>query len=122
MINNNIKFFYIINMMYDIIILYYPFALISFVMCCCWFDRYFLKRYCERNGVVFDRENEIENEIEIEMESDAENEIYSDTESEEYSDTEIEEYSETDSENSLVVKPDYDEDTEDEYGRPLALG
>ena len=105
-------------MMYDIIILYYPFALISFVMCCCWFDRYFLKRYCERNDIVFDRENNLENDIENNIENDIESEI----ESEEYSGTESEEYSGTESENSLVVKPDYDEDTEDEYGRPLALG
>ena len=86
-------------------------------MCCCWFDRYCLKKYCEsRNAVVIDRENEIENEIEIE--SDTESEGYSETDSEGYSETD----SETDSENILTVKPDYDEDTEDEYGRPIALG
>ena len=106
-------------MMYDILILYYPFALISFIMCCCWFDRYCLKKYCERNDIVFDRENNLENDIENDLESEIEIEEYSGTESEEYSRTESEEYSGTDSENSLVVKPDYDEDTEDEYGRPL---
>ena len=108
-------------MMYDILILYYPFALISFIMCCCWFDRYCLKKYCERNDIVFDRENNLENDIENDLESEIEIEEYSGTESEEYSGTESEEYSGTDSENSLVVKPDYDEDTEDEYGRPLAF-
>ena len=90
--------------------IYYPFTLITFVMCCCWFDRYCLKKYCERkNELVLPRQRN--NSI-----SD-----YSDSE------TDIETDSETDSETDtsdiiMGIKPDYDEDTEDEYGRPLALG
>ena len=45
------------------------------------------------------------------------------TDSEIYSETDTETDSETDlSDIEMTIKPDYDEDTEDEYGRPLALG
>ena len=85
-------------------------------MCCCWFDRYCLKKYCERkNRVVFNRERN--------------NSITNYSDSEIYSETDTETDSETDSETDLsdnnieiIIKPDYDEDIEDEYGRPLALG
>ncbi len=98
--------------------IYYPFTLITFVMCCCWFDRYCLKKYCERNNELVlprERNNSISDYSDSDIETKTDSEIYSETDTETDSETDL-------SDIEMTIKPDYDEDTEDEYGRPLALG
>ena len=106
--------------------IYYPFTLITFVMCCCWFDRYCLKKYCERKPELVlprQRNNSISDYSDSEIETKTDSETDSETASERDSETDSERDSERDtSDIEMIIKPDYDEDTVYEYGRPLALG
>ena len=99
--------------------IYYPFTLITFVMCCCWFDRYCLKKYCERKTeLVLPRPRN--NSISDYSDSETGSEIDSETGSETGSEIDSEIDSETDTiDIEMIIKPDYDEETEDEFGEPL---
>jgi len=113
--------------MNDALQLYFPFLFVIFIAFCCWFDRYCIKKHCDKEEPILpiERNNNIRDISEDDISDYTSGDDYSDTSGCEYTDTSGCDYTDTSGENidtsgdDLMIKPDYDEDTEDEYGRPL---
>lgn len=102
------------------------FAVVTFVFICCWIDKYCIRRLCKKPDEVIIRDiirervrstHEINEEEGYFTQTSEETSHYL-SESESDISTESESNEETTNEIRLL-KPDYDEETEDEFGEPL---
>jgi len=96
-------------------------AVVTFIFICCWIDKYILKRFCKKpdeviiRDIIRDRIVPNPNESEL-----SEEEGYFTQTSEDSSNYSTESDSDEETTNEIrMLKPDYDEETENEYGESL---
>ncbi len=97
-------------------------AVVTFIFICCWIDKYILKRFCKKPDEVIIRDiirdrivTTDRNESEL-----SESEGYYTQTSEDSSNYSTESDSDEETTTEIrMLKPDYDEETENEYGESL---
>jgi hypothetical protein len=101
-------------------------AVVTFVFICCWIDKYILKRFCKKPDEVIIRDiirDRIVTTDRNESELSEEDGYFTQTseDSSHYStETTDEETVDEETTNEIrMLKPDYDEETENEYGESL---
>ena len=117
-------------------LIYYYFleilAVVTFVFICCWIDKYILKRICKkpdeviirdiiRDRIITTNRNESElSESEGYYTQTSEDSSQYSTENDSNGETTDEENTDEETTNEIrILKPDYDEETENEYGESL---
>ena len=99
------------------------FVVVTFVFICCWIDKYCIRRLCKKPDEVIIRDI-IRDRIRDRNEFSEEEGYFTQTseETSHYSTENDSDSTDSDEETTneiRTLKPDYDEETEDEFGEPL---